>query len=107
VLYRLLVLTGRRRGEAVGPRWSALDLLNGTLTVHRQVVHVAGALIEGPPKSEPGRRTVGLDRGTVDLLRALGASSPAIGLAPISPSATSQPQNRCSPLCRVRTVDSS
>lgn len=38
---------------------------------------------------------------------ALGASSPAIGLASISSSATSQPQNRCSPLCRVRTVESS
>ena len=42
VLYRLLVLTGLRSGEAAGLRWSDLDLLNGTLTVHRQVVHVAG-----------------------------------------------------------------
>ena len=69
MLYRLLVLTGLRRGEAVGLRWSDLDLAGGTLTVHRQVVSVAGELIIGPPKSEAGRRTVALDQGTVELLR--------------------------------------
>ena len=69
VLYRLLVLTGLRRGEAVGLRWSDLDLPGGTLTVRRQVVSVAGELIMGPPKSEAGRRTVALDEGTVELLR--------------------------------------
>jgi integrase len=69
VLYRLLVLTGLRRGEAVGLRWSDLDLTKGTLTVHRQVITVAGELIIGPPKSEAGRRTVALDEGTVELLR--------------------------------------
>ena len=69
VLYRLLVLTGLRRGEAVGLRWSDLDLAGGTLTVRRQVVSVAGELIIGPPKSEAGRRTVALDQGTVELLR--------------------------------------
>jgi integrase len=53
----------------VGLRWSDLDLPGGTLTVHRQVVSVAGELIIGPPKSEAGRRTVALDQGTVELLR--------------------------------------
>jgi integrase len=53
----------------VGLRWSDLDLPGGTLTVHRQVVSVAGGLIIGPPKSEAGRRTVALDQGTVELLR--------------------------------------
>ncbi len=69
VLYRLLVLAGLRRGEAVGVRWSDLDLPGGTLTVHRQVVSVAGELIVAPPKSEAGRRTVALDEVTVELLR--------------------------------------
>jgi integrase len=69
VLYRLLVLTGLRRGEAVGLRWSDLDLTTGKLTVNRQVVSVDGELIIGPPKSDAGRRTVALDQGTVELLR--------------------------------------
>lgn len=69
-LYRLLVLTGLRRGEAVGIQWGDLDLSDGTLTVNRQVVSVTGELVVGPPKSDAGRRTVALDRVTRQLLEA-------------------------------------
>lgn len=68
VLYRLLVLTGLRRGEAVGLQWADLDLTTRTLTVNRQVVSVNGELVVGPPKSDAGRRTVALDRTTGQLL---------------------------------------
>jgi integrase len=69
-LYRLLLLTGLRRGEAVGLQWADVDLANGTLTVNRQVVSVNGELIVGPPKSDAGRRTIALDRTTRQLLEA-------------------------------------
>lgn len=68
ILYRLLVLTGLRRGEAVGLQWADLHLAKGTLTVNRQVVSVNGELVVGPPKSDAGRRTVALDRITGQLL---------------------------------------
>jgi len=68
-LYRLLIMTGLRRGEAVGLRWCDLDLDHGLLTVHQQVVNVAGDLVIGPPKSQAGRRTLALDEETADALK--------------------------------------
>lgn len=69
LMYRLLLLGGLRRGEAVGLQWGDLDLDTGTLTVHRQVISLDGELIVGPPKSDAGHRTVPLDRATREQLR--------------------------------------
>lgn len=69
-LYVLLAYRGLRRGEAVGLTWSDVDLDRGELHICQQVVAVGGQLVVGPPKSEAGVRTVVLDRGTTDLLRA-------------------------------------
>jgi integrase len=71
LLYRLLILTGLRRGEAAGLRWSDVDLNTATLRVRRQVTVVTGEVIIGPPKSKAGNRTVALDKTTVDHLRRL------------------------------------
>ena len=68
-LYLLLGLRGLRRGEAVGLRWSDVDLDAGQLRVEQQVVKVGSQLVIGPPKSHAGNRTVALDRTTAELLR--------------------------------------
>jgi integrase len=74
LLYRLVVLRGARRGEAVGLRWSASDLDAGYVAVHRPVLQVGGKVIEGKPKSTAGpvegERRIYLDAASVTLLRA-------------------------------------
>jgi integrase len=61
--YRTLVAlaggTGLRWGECIGLRWSAVDLDQGTVSVVRVAVEVAGKVTVKPyPKSRAGRRIV-------------------------------------------------
>ncbi|MFK5645113.1 tyrosine-type recombinase/integrase [Ornithinimicrobium sp. LYQ121] len=69
LLYRVMLVTGMRRGEAVALRWSDVDLEEGLLRISRQLVAVGPDLVEGPPKSESGRRTLVLDDRTLTELR--------------------------------------
>ncbi|MHB1954184.1 MAG: tyrosine-type recombinase/integrase [Sulfobacillus sp.] len=69
VLFSVLWRTGLRIGEAIGLRWSDLDLDSGTLSVHRTLSEIGGKLVEGPPKTKAGRRDIALERQVVDLLR--------------------------------------
>lgn len=70
VLYRLVLLRGLRRGEAVALRWRDVDLDGGFLEVRESAVDVAGTVVVGRPKSRAGERVVSLDAGTVEALRA-------------------------------------
>jgi integrase len=69
-LWLTYATTGLRRGEALGIRWSALDLDAGQLSVRTERVVVAGVVHESEPKSARGLRTVALDARTVAALRA-------------------------------------
>ncbi len=69
-LWRLLATTGCRRGEALGLRWSDVDLDAGIITITRQRTIAGGRVVEGAPKTASGARTVSLDDGTVKVLRA-------------------------------------
>jgi integrase len=70
LLYRIVVLRGARRGEAVGFRWAGTDLDAGYLTVDRPVLQLGGAVVEGRAKSRAGERRIWLDAETVTLLKA-------------------------------------
>lgn len=67
VLFHLALVTGMRRGELLGLRWPAVHLA-GFLHVESSRVAVGSHVVEGPPKSRAGVRTVFLDPGTVALL---------------------------------------
>ena len=71
-LWRLLLVTGLRRGEVCGLRSGDVEPLQGTLTVCRQlVVEDPGSRVRvKPPKSHNGVRTLLLDPVTLDLLSA-------------------------------------
>jgi integrase len=69
-LWHLLAYRGLRRGEACGLGWSDVDLDAGELSIVRQRIDVGGHVQEGAPKSKSGHRTIGLDAGTVSVLRA-------------------------------------
>jgi integrase len=68
--FRVIAVRGLRRGEAVGLRWSDLDLDRGTLSVIRQLQYQGGRLVACPPKSRASTRTIALDPDTVTVLRA-------------------------------------
>ena len=68
VLYHLVALTGMRRGEALGLRWTDVDSDRKLLRVNQQVVQVGGETHIGPPKTDSGRRVIPLDAATAGLL---------------------------------------
>jgi integrase len=69
-LLRLVLMTGMRRGEACGLRWSDVDLDGKVLTVCQQVVHTQDGLQVCPPKTKSGDRVVPFDDDTAAALRA-------------------------------------
>lgn len=72
-LWRFLAATGCRRGEALGLRWDNVDLDAGTATIANQRTIAGGSVVEGPPKTGAGFRTIALDPGMVVELRAVRA----------------------------------
>jgi integrase len=68
-VWRLVAMTGMRRGEVLGLRWADVDLTAARLSVRHAVVAVAYDVIESTPKSH-NARVVDLDPATVELLRA-------------------------------------
>jgi integrase len=68
-LWVLLATTGMRRGEALGLRWSDVDLDAGRLRVVQTIIQVRSKVTVGEPKTARGRRPVALDAGTVAVLR--------------------------------------
>ena len=70
VVYDLIAATGLRRGEALGLRWSDVDLSAAALVVRQQLVDTGkGSPTFGPPKTAAGyHRRVELDQRTVGAL---------------------------------------
>ena len=68
-LWVLLATTGMRRGEAVGLRWSDIDLDRGTVSVNQSVTTVGTKVVFSPPKSDKSRRRLVLDPDTVRVLK--------------------------------------
>ncbi|MGQ0430978.1 MAG: tyrosine-type recombinase/integrase [Microthrixaceae bacterium] len=68
-LWVLLATTGLRRGEALGLRWSDVDLDRATLSVSQTITTVDNQIAVTPPKSDRSRRRIGLDPDTVRVLR--------------------------------------
>jgi integrase len=67
--WRLLLATGLRRGEALGLKWSDIDLDAGKLSVRRTLVAVGYRVEWSTPKTRRSNRTVDLDSGSVAALR--------------------------------------
>jgi integrase len=68
-LYHLLLVTGMRRGEAIGLRWEDVDLTGRCLFVVQQITEVHGHSVVGTPKTKRGTRLVPIDDETVAMLR--------------------------------------
>jgi integrase len=62
--------TGMRRGEVLGLRWGDLDLEAGRLSVRQALISVSYQVQISDVKTRSGRRTIDLDPGTVDVMKA-------------------------------------
>jgi integrase len=69
-LWHLIAFRGLRRSEAVGLPWSDVDLDRRTVTIRETRVQVGADVVEGDTKTDSSARTVSLDAGTVEVLRA-------------------------------------
>lgn len=70
-LVHFLIVTGCRRGEAVGLRWSKIDWKNNTVRIDRSLVESkTEGLLEGDTKTSD-RRALKLPQETMDLLKEL------------------------------------
>jgi integrase len=67
--WMVCALTGMRRGEVLGLRWTDMDLDAGKATIERALVLVDYVPTIAEPKTERGRRTIALDSATVAALR--------------------------------------
>jgi integrase len=73
-LYVLSITTGLRMGEALGLKWSDIDLETGTLRVNRQLQRMrrdgdeSGTLVFSEPKNA-SRRTIDLPQRAIGALR--------------------------------------
>jgi integrase len=68
-LFRLLAMTGMRRGEVVALRWSDVQLDRHRLTVNQAATVVDGDELVDVPKTRRSRRVIDLDGDTVVLLQ--------------------------------------
>jgi integrase len=72
-LWHTIAMTGMRRGEAIGLRWSDVDLENGRLAVRRALIPCSREVIVSEPKTIKGRRVIAVDPGTVEVLKGQAA----------------------------------
>jgi integrase len=69
-LYRLMLATGLRRGEALALHWADVDLDGRVARVRWTLSRTSRGLEIGEPKTERSRRTVRTPRSAVETLRA-------------------------------------
>lgn len=81
VMWELFLLRGLRRGEALGLRWSNVDLEARRLRIDSSLLQVSGKVITGTTKTAAGTRWVSLDAETCDALRSHRARQNAERLA--------------------------
>jgi integrase len=68
-IWRMAAMTGMRRGEILGLRWTDIDLERARLSVRRTLVDVNYRVLESTTKGNTAR-TIDLDARTVELLQA-------------------------------------
>lgn len=71
LLFVFLLASGVRIGEALGLRWNDLNWHHATVSISRQITWVGSQVIEGPPKTSSGVRTIALSPTCLDVLRQL------------------------------------
>ena len=69
-MYYIELVTGLRRGELLGLKWSDIDLERGSLRVQQQIARIDGEIVEAPLKTKNAYRTLPLSADAIDVLKA-------------------------------------
>ena len=69
-LFMLMLMTGVRRGEALGLRWEDVDLKKGVISIRQQMQRIDGELKATEVKTEKSRRSINLPKSMVEELKA-------------------------------------
>lgn len=64
-----LALSGLRRGEIAGLKWTAIDFEDGTMTIDETLVAVSGKALKRKPKTATGRRTLPMPKSLIAALK--------------------------------------
>ena len=80
-MFRLIAMTGLRRGECCGLRWSDVELEHSRITVVQQLTQSGRQLVFSEPKTRNGARFIALDAETVAVLKTHRAAQVAERLA--------------------------
>lgn len=81
-LFRVAAMTGMRRGEVCGLRWSDIDLEKGRIEVRQQLLALQGVLsFSERMKTDHGLRSIDLDPATVAVFKSQRARQAADRLA--------------------------
>ena len=67
-LWVTLAMTGLRRGEALGLRWTDVDLERRQLQIRQTLLQAGSQVLVGKPKTARGRRVVVIDERTAAVL---------------------------------------
>ncbi|CAN5670425.1 site-specific integrase [soil metagenome] len=68
-LFNILLVTGMRRGEALGLKWRNVDLDAGTVSVHQAITLLDSKVIVQEPKTAGSRRTLHLGTDALELMK--------------------------------------
>ena len=60
-LFEVTMFTGLRRGEAIGLRWSDVDLTRRVIIIRNNRTQAGADIVEGAPKASSGRRVLDID----------------------------------------------
>jgi integrase len=74
-LFMLILVTGMRRGEALGLRWEDVDLKKGVISIRQQLQRIDGELKATEVKTDKSRRSINLSKSMVQVLKAQSRSS--------------------------------
>lgn len=102
VAWLLALLCGLRRGEICGLRWSDVDLERGVIHVRNQRIRAAGQLLDTPPKSAAGVRTLPIPEGLGPLLAQL--RQPSGYVVPITPESLDREHRALCKSCGIPPV---
>lgn len=69
-MLRLAAMSGLRRAELCGLRWTDVDLEAGTVSIRQSITAIGGRPVVGEVKTKRSRRVVDVDPVTVGVLRA-------------------------------------
>ncbi len=69
-LYYIAIVTGARRGELLGLKWSDIDYERQIISIRRQVMRINGQVVEAPLKTKNSYRNISIGIDAVEILSA-------------------------------------